>query len=145
MDTLRDERKSQAARGEIVRFLDVYGELHGDPMVPESQVPLYVVTRAQGIVIGCVKIKPVNWYQADLSHLAVHPEFRREGVATRLVETACQRAAQAKCRIVRATVRRDNQPARGLFRNLGFVPTLGFTGLSGKPLDAWDRVLQITS
>lgn len=133
--------ESLVTRDELSSFIDQYGDLPGEVTIGLEAVRLYCTKARHGRLIACVKIQPINWYQADLSHLVVHPAHRRRGVASELIEAACQRARAADCRLVQATICRNNVPAENLFRASGFTPSVSFVGLSGRTLLVWSTVL----
>lgn len=56
-----------------------------------------------------------------VSNLAVHPDYRRRGIARRLMEAVIERAEKKRAPWVALEVRRDNRAAKGLYEKLGFV------------------------
>ena len=63
------------------------------------------------------------WYyarQGHISTLAVHPEWRGQGVGEVLVLTALFEAAEQGARFVELEYRISNRPAQRLYRKLGF-------------------------
>jgi ribosomal-protein-alanine N-acetyltransferase len=65
----------------------------------------------------------VLWMVIDEAHigtLAVHPEYRRRKVATRLLATALQSMLDAGVRRVTLDVRAGNIAAQRLYRKFGF-------------------------
>jgi ribosomal-protein-alanine N-acetyltransferase len=64
-----------------------------------------------------------RWLVADECHIlnvAVHPDYRRTGVATLLMREAIAEATLRRAAIITLEVRRSNIAARGLYRNLMF-------------------------
>jgi ribosomal-protein-alanine N-acetyltransferase len=64
-----------------------------------------------------------RWLVADECHVlnvAVHPSFRRSGVAMGLMETAIREAKAKNADVITLEVRRSNIAARGLYRKLQF-------------------------
>jgi ribosomal protein S18 acetylase RimI-like enzyme len=57
---------------------------------------------------------------ARLYSFAVDPDFRRTGVAYRLLDSAEREARDHECVYIRLEVRRDNEPAISLYRNAGY-------------------------
>jgi [ribosomal protein S18]-alanine N-acetyltransferase len=73
----------------------------------------------QGKIIGMV----VVWYIIDEVHiatLAVHPDYRRQGVANRLIVTVLQKALYHGFKTVTLEVRAGNLAAQALYRKFGF-------------------------
>ncbi len=65
-----------------------------------------------------------RWSVADECHIlnvAVHPEFRRQGIARALLTEAIEEARGHNARFVTLEVRRSNIAARRLYRKLNFV------------------------
>lgn len=55
-----------------------------------------------------------------VSNIAVYPEYRRKGVATALIERACDCAQAHGTEFISLEVRRSNEQALALYRQLGF-------------------------
>ena len=65
----------------------------------------------------------VFWHVADEMHLlqiAVHEDFRRRGIAHRLLDESIRMASQSGCRHAFLEVRRENGAARALYESFGF-------------------------
>lgn len=65
----------------------------------------------------------VMWLVLDEAHiatLAVHPDFRREGIGKRLLVVALQAAIQNGARQALLEVRANNQAAQALYQQFGF-------------------------
>ena len=77
------------------------------------------VAEVEGRVVGFI----VLWLVIDEAHvatLAVHPDFRRQGIARRLLETLLTAAREAGARLATLEVRAGNLPAQALYRRYGF-------------------------
>lgn len=71
--------------------------------------------RLVGVVLGTHDTR-----KAWINRLAVHPDYRRRGIATRLVR-ACERALRALgLEMFAALVETDNDASERLFRSLGY-------------------------
>ena len=77
-------------------------------------------------VVGCVEVKKVQWYQAEVSHLTVHRDYCRRGIAQALLTLATARAKKDRARILQCTIRENNEESTGLFVKNGFVRTALF-------------------
>lgn len=80
------------------------------------------VWMVDGQLIGNVSltresIQPAIW---SISNMAVHPEFRRRGIARQLMQAALQEARRKGAHWVILEVQTDNAPARQLYLGLGF-------------------------
>lgn len=77
----------------------------------------------KGRIVGNVTVhrrysEKKGWF---ISNLAVHPEYRRRGIARGLVTAGVEMARQKRARRISLEVRADNAPARGLYQELGFT------------------------
>ncbi|WP_438754825.1 GNAT family N-acetyltransferase [Pararhizobium sp. O133] len=77
-------------------------------------------------VVGCVEVKKVQWYQAEVNHLTVHEDYCRQGIAQALLDAATARAIKDRARILQCTIRDNNDESAGLFLKNGFVRTTLF-------------------
>ncbi len=65
----------------------------------------------------------ICWFVADEVHVtnvAVRPDLRNQGIATRLVEEVLRHARNETMRYCTLEVRKSNECARDLYRRLGF-------------------------
>lgn len=62
-----------------------------------------------------------------VSNLAVHPDYRRRGIARRLMEVVMDTVEKRGAPWVALEVRRDNRAAKGLYEKLGFVKVDAWT------------------
>lgn len=60
--------------------------------------------------------------EADVTTVAVRPEFRRRGMAEALVKAMIEYADEKEIRFIFLEVRESNEPAKALYRKLGFEP-----------------------
>ncbi|RLE30269.1 hypothetical protein DRJ54_03055 [Candidatus Acetothermia bacterium] len=82
-----------------------------------------VVWEDDGRIVGSVVIQrtgndSARWY---VGAVAVHPDYRRRGIARRLLTQAIEHARRHGARVCILDVREDNAPAYNLYRSLGFV------------------------
>lgn len=80
---------------------------------------LYLMRQTGGLVGYCA-----CWVILDELHinsLAIDPERRREGLATRLLRAVCREAVLAGATKATLEVRRSNVVAIGLYEHLGFA------------------------
>jgi ribosomal-protein-alanine N-acetyltransferase len=81
----------------------------------------YVVARRGRAVVGYGGLMfAVD--EAHVTNLAVHPEHRRDGVATALLLALAREAIKLGCTAWTLEVRASNVAARELYRRFGFVP-----------------------
>ena len=58
--------------------------------------------------------------ETDMMNIAVHPDFRRRGIAQALVESLVKQLRQRGSRCLTLEVRASNSPAIALYEKLGF-------------------------
>jgi ribosomal protein S18 acetylase RimI-like enzyme len=74
-----------------------------------------------GAVVGCVEVKRVQWYQAEICHLTVSESEAKKGHAKALLREAEKSARLMDVRLLQCTIREDNVASRRLFEGFGFV------------------------
>ena len=60
--------------------------------------------------------------EADITNVAVHPEFRRFGIGKKLLDTAENEALSRNCESITLEVRESNTAAISLYSGNGYVP-----------------------
>jgi ribosomal protein S18 acetylase RimI-like enzyme len=83
------------------------------------QPELLLVHERGGQIVGAV-IAGFDGVRGWLYHLAVAPEYRRQGIASSLVRAAEQRLLELGCPKVNLQVRADNTSVVALYRALGY-------------------------
>lgn len=102
----------------------------------------YVYRIIEDRVIACVEVKPVQWYQAEILHLTVHPAFEGKGYAKQLLARALDRAKAQRARVAQCTIREDNDRSAKLFRGFGFTQVGRFRNqMSGNNVSVWQRIV----
>ena len=85
-----------------------------------------LLARINGELAGCVAVRGFGDGDCEMKRLYVRPQYRREGVGRRLVETAIRRARE----LGYARMLLDTLPAmteaQSLYRSLGFVDVDGY-------------------
>lgn len=80
------------------------------------------IAELDGKIVGMI----VVWLIADEAHiatLATHPEFRRQGIAKRLLTHALQRLIKEGARSSFLEVRETNLAAQAMYRKFGYEET----------------------
>jgi ribosomal protein S18 acetylase RimI-like enzyme len=96
-----------------------------------------------GEVVACVRIKKVQWYQAEVLHLTVAEEAERQGHGRALVCEAVRVARAGNARILQCTIREDNVRSRGLFESFGFRRVNLYLNVnSGNNVGVFQKVLE---
>ncbi|HUH82782.1 MAG TPA: GNAT family N-acetyltransferase [Nitrososphaerales archaeon] len=82
---------------------------------------LFLVAEDQGVIVGTT-MGAWDGRRGWIYHLGVLPEYRRRGVASRLVREVERRMKDMGVLKVNAIVYDDNTPSLTLFRKMGFIP-----------------------
>jgi ribosomal-protein-alanine N-acetyltransferase len=80
----------------------------------------FLVARCQGAVVGYMGM----WVIAEEAHittLAAHPDWRRQGIGTRLLRTALAEAHRRGATRATLEVRENNRAARAMYEKHGFA------------------------
>jgi ribosomal protein S18 acetylase RimI-like enzyme len=82
-----------------------------------------LISEAQGRAVGFVKLTDVHVGSSKFGRIlwvAVHPQFRRKGIATALVKAGCESMTHRGATAVFVTVRRRNAASLTVFNNQDF-------------------------
>lgn len=86
----------------------------------EGTVPGYVWEES-GSIVGNVSVLTTRMKGRFLvANVAVHPQFRRQGIARNLMETVVQHVGERGGRELFLQVRQDNEAAIGLYESINF-------------------------
>jgi ribosomal protein S18 acetylase RimI-like enzyme len=83
------------------------------------QPELLLIGEVDGTIVGAV-VAGFDGVRGWLCHLAVAPQFRRRGFATRLVRAAEDGLRSLGCPKVNLQVRASNHEVVAFYRNLGY-------------------------
>ena len=86
----------------------------------------YIVLQDEDIVIGCVCVKRIQWYQFEIKHLVVNKDYRSMGYGKSLIDSAITFAKERGGLIVQCTIKKENVNTRTLFSKWGFDETINF-------------------
>lgn len=85
----------------------------------DNPLSLWLVAETEGAVAGYVGSQTVL-DSADMMNLAVFPNFRRQGIAERLVNGLMEALGEKGVKSLLLEVRISNEPAKRLYQKLGF-------------------------
>lgn len=110
---------AQVAELEKVCFSDPWSE---NSVRSELSNPLsvWLVAEENGVVRGYVGSQTVL-DETDMMNIAVHPDFRRKGIAAALISELVGQLKERGSHILRLEVRESNAPAIALYESLGFA------------------------
>lgn len=108
----------QVAALEKLCFSDPWSERSvGEEL--NNPLSLWLVCMDGERVIGYVGSQTVM-DESDMMNVAVHPDFRRKGIAEQLVLALTEQLKNRKSHCLSLEVRASNAPAIGLYEKLGF-------------------------
>lgn len=105
---------------EKVSYLTPWSRRAFQSELTENAYAHYYVARHNGKIVGYVGMW-VILEEAHITNIAVHPDFRRRGVARQLLEKMFEEARNMGATRMTLEVRVSNIPAQTLYRKLGFV------------------------
>ncbi|MDD5863865.1 MAG: ribosomal protein S18-alanine N-acetyltransferase [Firmicutes bacterium] len=85
----------------------------------QNALSLWLAALEGETVVGYVGSQTVLG-ETDMMNLAVHPDFRRKGIAEALVTALVEALKERGSRCLTLEVRESNVPARNLYEKLGF-------------------------
>ena len=96
------------------------------------------------IVVACVEVKKVQWYQWEICHLSVRKEHEGQGLGKALIRQAEDKARRGAARIVQCTIRVGNEPSEQAFRRSGYHEACCFFNVAtDNHVAVWQKVLSI--
>ena len=116
---MNESHVAQVAELEKICFADPWSERS---VASELTNPLscWLVAEVDGRVAGYIGSQTVL-DESDMMNVAVHPDFRRKGIAESLVNALAEALKQRESRCLTLEVRASNEPAKALYEKLGFV------------------------
>lgn len=86
----------------------------------ENPLALWLAAVENGRVLGYAGSQTVM-DETDMMNIAVHPDFRHQGIAKGLIESLIAELKERGSRCLTLEVRRSNMPAVSLYEKLGFT------------------------
>ena len=86
----------------------------------ENELSRWLVAENDGTVAGYVGSQTVM-DETDMMNVAVHPDYRRQGIAEELVTALIRALKEQASRCLTLEVRASNEPAKALYEKLGFA------------------------
>ena len=81
----------------------------------------YVYLEDSGKVTACAESKKVQWYQWEISHVAVDKEYEGKGYGSKILSNAEAKAIEGGAKILQCTIRTNNQKSIYLFSRFGYI------------------------
>ena len=98
---------------------------HSAQMIMEKR-DSYVYLLEGDIVIACVEVKKVQWYQYEILHVSVNELFEGKGLGSEVYQLAELKAIKAGAKILQCTIRSNNERSIRLFESKGYKHTSTF-------------------
>ena len=119
LQVMTDAHVAQVAELEKLCFSDPWSE---NSVASELKNPLslWLVALDDATVAGYVGSQSVQG-EADMMNVAVHPDYRRKGIARQLVTELVAALAKKSVHSLALEVRASNAPAIALYEQLGFI------------------------
>ena len=74
----------------------------------------------EGDVVGGYVGSQTVLGETDMMNVAVHPDYRKQGIATELIQTLIDTLSKQGSHSLMLEVRQTNEPAKNLYKALGF-------------------------
>jgi len=116
---MNESHVAQVAELEKICFSDPWSE---NSVASELKNPLscWLVAEEDGVVAGYVGSQTVM-DESDMMNVAVHPDYRRKGIAEALVAELVEALKKRESHCLTLEVRASNEPAKALYEKLGFT------------------------
>ncbi len=118
IETMKSSHVAQVAQLEKICFSDPWSE---NSIASEltNKLSFWLVAMEGDTVAGYIGSQTVM-DESDMMNVAVHPDFRRKGIAEALVNTLVENLSKMGSRCLTLEVRASNAPAIALYEKLGF-------------------------
>ena len=115
---MREQHVAQVAELEKLCFRDPWSE---NSIASElgNRLSHWLVALDGEKVVGYVGSQTVLG-ETDMMNIAVHPAYRKQGIATELIETLIQVLKERGSHSLMLEVRESNDPAKELYSKMGF-------------------------
>ena len=115
---MREQHVSQVAELEKLCFSDPWSESSVASEL-NNQLALWLVAEDNGRVAGYVGSQTVMG-ESDMMNVAVHPDYRKQGIATTLIVGLVEELRKRESRCLTLEVRASNENAISLYQKLEF-------------------------
>ena len=119
IERMKRDHVSQIAELEKLCFHDPWSE-NSIASELDNKLSLWLVALDEQRVIGYVGSQTVLG-QTDMMNIAVHPDWRQQGIASSLILTLIQALSECGSQSLMLEVRASNQTAISVYHKLGFT------------------------
>ena len=118
IEKMNPSHVAQIAQLEKICFSAPWSEKSIDSEL-QNKLALWLVAMEEETVAGYIGSQTVM-DETDMMNAAVHPDFRRQGIAEALVNTLVEQLKEMGSHCLTLEVRASNTPAIALYEKLGF-------------------------
>ena len=118
IEVMNSSHVPQIAQLETLCFADPWSE-RSIASELDNQLAFWLVATEQAQVVGYIGSQTVM-AETDMMNVAVHPDFRRKGIAEALIRTLVENLKEKGSHCLTLEVRASNMPAIALYEKLGF-------------------------
>ena len=118
IETMNASHVAQISELEKICFSDPWSE-NSIASELDNKLAFWLVAAEGDTVAGYIGSQTVI-DETDMMNVAVHPDFRRQGIAEALVNTLVENLKKMGSRCLTLEVRASNTPAISLYEKLGF-------------------------
>ena len=115
---MKQEHVAQIAALEKICFSDPWSERSVASEL-NNQLAYWLVAVDGDVVAGYIGSQTVM-DETDMMNVAIHPDYRRKGIAEMLVNALVEALKERGSRCLTLEVRASNEPAQMLYEKLGF-------------------------
>ena len=119
IERMNSSHVAQIAQLEKICFSDPWSEKSVASEL-DNKLAFWLVAVEEERVAGYIGSQTVM-DETDMMNVAVHPDFRRQGIAEALVNTLVENLKKMGSRCLTLEVRASNAPAIALYEKLGFA------------------------
>ena len=119
IEKMNSSHVAQIAQLEKICFSDPWSEKSVASEL-DNKLAFWLVAMEEARVAGYIGSQTVM-DETDMMNVAVHPDFRRQGIAEALVNTLVENLKKMGSRCLTLEVRASNVPAIALYEKLGFA------------------------
>ena len=136
----REDRLTPTQADQIASLINernhLTGQHDGDSVLGEAAE--YEFEERDGVVVGCVQRRRVQWYQWEIRHLSVTDAWEGRGIAYAVYQRASAHAEREGARVLQCTIREDNEKSIAFFVRQGFAKAVVFKNAeSGNLVGVW--------
>ena len=119
IESMTSAHVSQIAELEKLCFSDPWSEKSIETELT-CRLSLWLVALEEDKVVGYVGSQTVI-DETDMMNIAVHPDYRRQGIAEKLIDALISALKEKGSRGLMLEVRASNESAIALYQKLGFI------------------------